>query len=316
MHNTWRKPLIYLAMAVLLLFSSCIDKLNNFFKKPPVTPVSQTIKTSVALGFAASVAWSYFKGYNLPYTNISVNNSTTAIYLDASQCYPFRYSSDHFGEMVILAVKISDDIAIMSVLFTRTDIYAGKFVLRDVITFPVINRDNQITVVYTEEDINIGGGPDTTMEINLSQDQINIELLKLSTPKPTDENIAIKQDAWIIDVNTNGTPDDFSDDIYTINGGAQKMAVNINETATSTSVYQLAMIQTIFSDQCLSNPSAGYALLQLVDLSQGGNGTLNSLVMGTTLFTFHDNCDGNAEITVATGNYITSTGDNIFLGLQ
>jgi hypothetical protein len=117
-------------------------------------------------------------------------------------------------------------------------------------------------------------------------------------------------------VDYQGTYADFFDDTYTINGGAQKVEISNTANESSSSVYQLAMILTELSPSvCRQNPVGGYALLQVVDMSVNNQNIPEELVLGTALFSFHGECDGKAEITVGTGNYLCSTGKEVNLGL-
>jgi hypothetical protein len=270
----------------------------------------------VALGYAVTVAYSHFKGYDLPYTSVSVNNSTTVIYVDPELNFPFDFNHGNNQQMIILALKMTDNMMILTVLFTHINIYAGNFVLTDITTVPVVTDDDKITAIYTEQDINIGIPSDTIFELNLSQEEMDFELSRLNFERPADEYIAIEQNVWIIDVDYQGTYADFFDDTYTINGGAQKVEISNTANESSSSVYQLAMILTELSPSvCRQNPVGGYALLQVVDMSVNNQNIPEELVLGTALFSFHGECDGKAEITVGTGNYLCSTGKEVNLGL-
>jgi len=321
MRNAIEKKIIFKTAGIIIIIScfmisSCGEKYQDFFRDPPVTPLTKTIKTSLALGYAAAVANCQFNGFEIPYSSVYICNNTTVIYINPGQSCPYCFSDAAFQEMVILAIKLSDDIMIMTVLFTHLDIFAGSFILRDVSTVPVIIDDEKITIVYTEQDINIGNPSDTTLSLNLTQGEIDFELSRLNFERPADEYVAIEQNAWIIDVMYHGSINNFYDDTYTINGGAQKVEICTQQQENSSSVYQLAMIMTEISPfVCQHNPKSGFALLQVVDMTVDNSDVLNELVLGQALFIFHDNCDGKVEITLGTGNYLTSTGSQINLGL-
>lgn len=55
------------------------------------------------------------------------------------------------------------------------------------------------------------------------------------------------------------------------------------------------------------------AFIQEVDVSSSG--IIDDLVFGSVLYSFHSTCDGKVNITLATGNYFTSIGKDMDLGL-
>jgi len=304
----------YTLLFIVLLTNSCRrDKDNiikDLFQEPPVSPISQTIKTCVPVGYAATMMMAHLKGAKFQNVKVEKNKSATVLHIDTSVDYPYKFKGDSYGEMIVAGVQLTENTAIMSVFFTETNIEVGSFRLTDVKTFPVIYDNEKIKIVYAGYDINFGGDMDLTM--SLTQDEIDIEIEKLDTEIPLTQYIAIDQNAWIIDVYHNNTLDNFLDDEFEINGGQQSIEVSDYDLESSVSAMQIAMLETEFSIDCLKNPTSGYAFMQDVEI-ESKKGT-NS-VFGSVFYTFHSSCDGDVKLTVATGTFMTSIGKEIDLDL-
>ncbi len=293
-----------------LLFNSCgkDDIIDNLFQPPPVSPLSETIRTCIPIGYAATAMLSYFKGAKLPNVKAETNKSAFVLYINTSENYPYRFIEDDYNEMIVAGFMLSENTAIISVFFTKNKMGIGRLRLKDVKTFPVLFDNESIKIVYAGFDINIGG--DFDLVLDLTPEEINIELEKLEMNPAIDEYIAIDQNVWIIDVYHNNTLNDFTDDEFVINGGQQSIEVIDYQKGSSVSTMQLAMLDTHFSMDCLRNPTTGYAFMQDVDLA-----TAERFLFGSVFYTFHSECDGDVEVTVATGNFVTSIGKEIDLGL-
>jgi len=99
------------------------------------------------------------------------------------------------------------------------------------------------------------------------------------------------QSNWTVVVNTAGTPDDPSDDTYTINGTQQ--------SAGGTSVAQLNVSDAVLSPSCRRNPTSGRATIQQVSATR----------IRQEAIEFQSTCDGTAQLTSTTGGRSSVTLD-------
>lgn len=311
------KALQYITVIVLLITVSCRKEINNpldkWMQDPPVAPITKTIKTVVPVGYAASLVISDMKGYKQ--TNVkSVNlKSSKLLYVDTSIDYPYKFKNDSYGEMVIAYIQTDLNTALVSVFFTDMDISTGSFKLKNVIAFPVIldEFNNKITAVYVSMDVNLGDN--LLPGIDLSEQEINENLGKLDNEITYITEIAIEQNAWIIEINP-GNYADLFDDNFKIFGGQQAVHVEDYQTESSVGALQMAMIDVDFSSDCLKNPTGGYAFMQDVEVATSTND--NDIVFGHVFYDFHSSCDGDVEVEVATGNFVFAIGSELDLGLN
>ncbi len=201
----------------------------------------------------------------------------------------------------------------MSLFFTEINELEEKFHLYNVETFPVIYEEDRITAVYAGNDVNVSN--DVSLEISMDPAWIDIEIARLDIERPKTEEVAIDQNAWIVDVYHKGTPGNLMDDDYTFSGGQQKVEVGNYSLHSSTSIMQMAMVETVLTTSCISNPSSGFAVLQEIDVKTSSDNNLKDLVLGTVFFKFHQECDGLVNIPLATGNFVMSTGKDYNLKL-
>jgi len=124
---------------------------------------------------------------------------------------------------------------------------------------------NHLLIAYGEEDILVGSG--------------------------NAGGTGVKQVAWVVDVDTAGT-DDPSDDSIAISGGDQTLLALGGSTPVA-DVTQVAVGNAFFKAGCRKNPSSGVAAVQRAG-TRGG---------GWVLFSFHDRCDGTANVAAALAPY-------------
>ncbi|MCK5170830.1 MAG: hypothetical protein KAQ75_13210, partial [Bacteroidales bacterium] len=67
------KTLQFLLVILVIINSSCGRKefdnpIRDWFQDPPVAPITQTIKTVIPVGYAASLVVMDMKGYDVPHT--------------------------------------------------------------------------------------------------------------------------------------------------------------------------------------------------------------------------------------------------------
>ena len=311
----WFRPFIILF--TILIFSCermerTADDVSGFFRPPPIEPVTRIIKISSAVGYCSAVIMAAEQGYAIPDATIVGKNGQTLVYLHPNHEFPFPYI-DNEGEIIIVSLKIDEDLTIMSLFFTKVNEMEEGFHLHNVETFPVIYEEDRITAVYAGNDVNVSDN--MSLEISMDPGWINIEINRLDIKRPGTEEVAIDQNAWIVDVYHKGTPGNLMDDDYSLTGGQQKVEVGNYTFHSSTSVMQMAMIETILTTACIQNPSSGFAVLRETDVKTSTDNRLKDLVLGTVFFTFHDECDGLVKIPLATGNFVTSIGKEYDLKL-
>jgi hypothetical protein len=314
------KNLKFLLVLLLIINFSCRDKeidnpINDWFQDPPVSPVTQTIKTVVPVGYAASLVVMDMKGYKSINTKSVQEKSSKILYVDTNIDYPYKFKGDTYGEMIIAYVQTDTNTALVSVFFTDMDIISGNFELQNVIAFPVVidNINKKITAVYASMDINLGAD---LFDIDLTQEETTESLGKLNNQAITDNSdveIAVTQDAWIIEIFHNDTYDNLLDDNFKISGGQQAIAVEDFETESSAGVLQMAMINVDFSSECIENPTSGYVFMQDIEVESSTNNT--EIVFGHVFYEFTPSCDGQILVDIATGNFIFAIGSRLDLDL-
>ncbi len=314
------KILKYITILLLIINVSCRKKelnnpLDNWFHDPPVSPVTQTIKTVIPVGYAASLVVMDMKGLYIPDTKSEKQKSAKILYVDTSVDYPYKFKGDTYEQMVIAYIQSDQNTALVSVFFTNMDIVSGSFKLQNVVVFPVVFDDEKVTAIYASMDINLGSNQD--IGIDLTQEEIDESLKKLNNQRTIDKegvSVAISQDAWIIDVYHNDTYDNLLDDEFKISGGQQAISAENYQVESSAGVLQMAMLNVDFSGDCLRNPTSGYVFMQDVEVATSSNNS--EIVFGHVFYEFHPNCDGEILVDVATGNFIFAIGKEIDLGLN
>jgi len=317
------KKISFIIVALLfLVMNSCRKEVDNpikeWFQDPPVKPITQTIKTVVPVGYAASIVAQDMKGVKTSAIKKEKQKSATLLYIDtSSDDYPYKFKNDSYGQMIIAYVQTDLNSALVSVFFTEMDIIEGSFKLENIIAFPVIydELNNKTTAVYVSIDINVSSISD--FGLDLSDSEVDENMDKLNNERIydiTDTDIAVVQNAWIIDIDHNGTFNNLDDDEFTIYGGQQAVEVQDFETESSTGALQMAMIDVRFSSDCVKNPTQGYAFLQDVEVESSNNNS--DIVFGHVFYEFHPNCDGDILVDIATGNFLFAIGKELDLGLN
>lgn len=311
------KALNFILILAILLGFSCRKEINNPLDKwtqdPPVAPVTKTIKTVVPVGYAASLVVSDMKGYKHSNVKATKQKDSKILYVDTELDYPYKFKNDTYGEMVIAYIQTDLNAALVSVFFTDMNITTGSFELKNVIAFPVIVDEfsDKITAVFVSMDINIGDNSLT--DIILTQNEIDENLGKLENEATYITDIAIEQNAWIIEIDP-GNYADMYDDEFKIFGGQQAVKVEDYETESSAGALQMAMIDVDFSSNCLKNPTSGFVFMQDVEVATSSND--NDIVFGHVFYDFHSSCDGDVEVEIATGNFVFAIGSELDLGLN
>jgi len=290
----------------LIVPSSCKEK--DYFERIETEPIEATLKTAVPLGYAASLSAAVVNGEAPPDVEV----------LDACAGFPctvrmriacgpssLPHRMGGTGEVLVVGRWTSATQGVLSVSFLDAEAGSESYPVSTVVTFPVTVSGGRIKVVYADIDLDIAEGPIDT--IDLTEPEIESELDRSLLDPPTDEVIALGMDAWVVEVETNGTPGDPGDDEYAVSGGGQY----VGASSSSAAVYQLALVDVTMASGCELNPIDGIAVIQETAASSGLGAELPFLASAT--LSFHPGCDGEADVLVATGNYLTSTGQHIDL---
>jgi len=298
-------------IAVIVYGESC-QRLDELDQSPELTPLDQGFKASAAIGYCASIASSAFQGETLP-ANVSFESRTPGagytgagiLHVKITPGNPVPFNS-HTGDIFIAGLWNGNS-GVMSVIFADIDILASDFKFYGLYTVPVFkDTDGHIQALFAEQDIIIGEGSDTLMNLSLSKPKFDTEIERLNAPQPGDVFAAIAQKVWFISIDRKGTTDDPYDDRYKVNGGGQVLEAR----STSGGLLYHALINTEFSHEvCAQNPLEGTAFIQNLKV-----GSVTDL--GNITFKFHNSCDGKADVVISTGKYIGSNGKSINLNWQ
>jgi hypothetical protein len=287
------------------------NNLHFSFKDPSGEPIKAVVRTTVPLAYAASVAMSSVVTGSTPtnaafiYNNCPTNPAgcTAVITItDDDSSVPLQLTSAGTGTITVYGYWSSATQAILTVAFSG-DAGSSLFPVHNISLFPVSKNGSSLEIVYASIDINatVNTDPKTWTSVETTAP---FEKLKLTASSEASANVNL--DAWIIDVDDAGTPGDFSDDKYNISGGGEY----IDASSGSGSVLQLGMADVVVGPGCALNPVAGLAVINEVEASS------SNVVLATALITFHSACDGNAKVTLATGNYLLANGKSIPLNLD
>jgi len=297
---------IGLLLAVLIIAVSC-RKYKDYSQKPELEPLQQGLKTSMAVGYCASIAVSAFQGRELP-SNVNYNKSLGLIYITIDQNHPLPFNSN-IGDIVIAGIW-HDNGGIISILFADIDLLNYKTKFYGIETVPIIDNaamGKGLTAILTKQDIIMGVGSDTILNLNymLTMD-FNHEMERANSTQPSDVFIAVKQNVWFINIDRDAN-DVYKDNI-TINGGGQIVEVESN----SGGILYHGMINTKLNyAYCPNNPISGTAISQ--NFKAGGEPSVD---LGNSVLSFHNSCDGRAHVDFASGKYITYNNKYISLDLK
>jgi hypothetical protein len=192
----------------------------------------------------------------------------------------------------------------MTAVFTNINILDNKYKFVGIRTVPVIqNENNPILTLFAEQDIVIGEGSDTLLNLSLTNPQFNAELARLDATHPTSTFAAVKQNVWFINIDQNNGSGSIYDDEFTVTGGGQIVEA---ESASGGLLYHAMIGASFIPEDCDLNPNSGIGFIQ--NLKVGENTDL-----GTILLNFHERCDGKAFCEAGTGKYISSSRQNVNL---
>jgi hypothetical protein len=306
-----RLKTLVLLITVIVYGESC-RRLDELDESPEVAPLEQGFKASAAIGYCASIASSAFQGETLP-ANVTfeagspgsgyTGSGILRVHVTPDNPLPFN---SHIGDILIAGLWNGNS-GVVSIIFADIDILSSDFKFYGLYTVPVFKEpDGDIQALFAEQDIIIGEGSDTLINLSLSRPKFDTELERLQDPQPDDVFAAIAQKVWFIHIDRQGTTSNPYDDRYKVSGGGQVLEAR----STSGGVLYHALINTEFSHAiCSQNPLEGTAFIQNLKV-----GSVTDL--GNITFKFHDTCNGKADVVVATGKYLGSNGKSINLNWQ
>jgi hypothetical protein len=298
--------------AILSLAISC-NKLDELNHPPELGPLEDGFKSSAAIAYCVSIATRALTGQSLPsnvvYSKINSDGYSGSgiiqIAVDANTPVPFN---SKIGDITIAGVWDGTNGGVISIVFSDFDLVGSDFKFYGIHTIPIMVRPttNEIVSIFAQQDIVVGEGSDTLLNLSLSKPKFAAELQRINNPEPTDPFVAVKQNVWHLTVTPKNTPLNFLDDDYKVSGGGQIAEAN---SQTGGIIYH-AMINTKFNfTDCTKNPVGGTAFIQ--NFKAG-----SSLDFGTILLDFHNTCKGTGEVKVATGKYASVNGKDLLLNWQ
>jgi hypothetical protein len=294
--------------AALLLLAGCGK--DSFFRDPSGEPIKATLRTTIPLAYAASVAMAAVSGSPPPnaFSTTTCSSFPCAAVVTIAvddRTLPLAFGSPGNGQILVAGLWTSKYTAILTVAFV--DMFVGNSVLRvrDVSAFPVAVTPAGLHIVYASIDVNVGTGPVSPQ--GLSSAQIDALFVRLNMTPSADPAANVGLDAWVVQVGDAGTPHDFSDDRYTVMGGGEYVAAS----SGSGSILQIGMAATLMAPGCALNPVEGLAVLNEVGTSKS-----KLPVLATALIIFEQGCTGTARVTLATGNWVLAIGKAIPLRLD
>lgn len=289
-----------LLVIISLSLISC-KEIRDYLRKPDTGILVETLNSARLTGYAATVAM----------LAINQNSFENAKVLRSNQGFPcsalIEINLEDYEDSPALGVEIAgiwadENTAVLSLIFTNYDYGSNTFELLGIETIPVIREDNNIRIAVASQEISLNPDEDALLSIDLDNVQFESELVRLDMQPTEDIYVAVSQNAYFIDVNIAGTMTRTTDDAYTICGGGQFIEVENN----SAEIIQQAFVDVYLSPACPLNPQSGMALLRTTGVEEDGFPEL-----GTAVFEFNDNCQGKAEVFLATGIYVGINGQKI-----
>jgi hypothetical protein len=303
-------------VCLLVLLSGCSKgTLDDLFKDPDLTEIRKALKTALPLSYAANAAMVSMEGTRLPNVSMVQTGDTSSVgafimEVTVDSTFPMPHGISGQGKITVAGFNARADMAMLTVMFTDMNVLQGNFTIQNVSTFPVVRPTGTKELIVVYADIDINAGSDTLFTVGVTQEQINAEFTRYETMKDWDTTVHLEEIAWVIRIQDQGTATDASDDRYIMSGGGQYV-----EAGSGTAeLLQLSMVTVALSPQCTRNPLQGLAFVQNLGASTGSTGPVPEL--GHVFFTFHDNCDGQIEVTLATGSYIRALGTSMPLELD
>jgi hypothetical protein len=181
--------IVLLLLLFVAILSSC-RKIKDYFVNPETEVLSETVQICYAVAYSSNLAIRIMNGEILP--NVNVTSSCTnfpcislfSINMKGNNSAP--YLQNKLDEITIAGLWVSKQKAILSILFTNINLSNRSIELLGVHTIPVIKKDGRTFVVFARMDISLNPEKDAILTMDLSDKQIESELLKVDEERPTD----------------------------------------------------------------------------------------------------------------------------------
>lgn len=313
-----KKQLQLLTPIVLIICLFSCKKIAEWTdENPDIEPLKHGFKTSAAIGYCVSLAATVFQGGPIPdnvileSTSQSGYSSSGILYLKMSSQYPLPFNR-HIGDIVIAGIWDNNEYGnmnagVISIVFGNLDLFGGEVNFYGIHTVPVLQdrETGRITAVFARQDIVMGVGSDTLLNLSLSNPQFSSELLRLEDEQPDDVFAAVSQNVWFVNIDQHDTPSVY-DDTYIVNGGGQIAEASSNGGG----IQYHAMIGAEFNyNECTENPLSGNAFIQNLKADTG-------IELGNILLDFHTACDGQAYVEFSSGEYFNYIGRHVNLNFN
>jgi len=296
-------------LSILVLLAACggstegaRDLADRFNVPPDSEPLVAVVKSAAPLAYVVTAATAAMFGESIGFAeaNVACTEFPCAVVAEVSISDDSgirSYTSANSAHVAALWQNQSQ--GVMVVLLAGGTFGSPHYQVQSIHSFPVSREGSKLLIAFADIDIDVLGEADDPAA--LTADEIGRELGRLDTPLPTDYEVALGMEAWIVEVLTQGSNNDLSDDRILISGGGQYVAVD----ATAVNVYQLGLVSVEMDATCTKNPLGGLAVIQAVDTRE--------FIFGQAVLEFDRVCDGRARVLVANGNYIGTMGDYIDL---
>ena len=301
---------LLLGITGILVLSACAEDKERD-RGPNLEPVATVVKTMVPLAYAVSVSSAVVNGD----TVAGVTPSNTCSSYPCVATVSFNLSDglvpahlEHYGDVYVAGLWSAANQAVMTVVFVEAKAGSGNYPVSKISTIPVTTTASGVSLVYASTDIDIATDPDDS--VGLDDQQLQAEQARLGIDPGNDVELAAALDAWVVNVDFQGTPLDFSDDIYTLSGGGQYLGVGDRLAY----VYQLGVVDMTMQADCSLNPKSGHALINELEVATGDPSKWPKL--GVATLEFHENCDGQAHALLAVGSYGVLADKDIPLGMD
>jgi hypothetical protein len=285
-------------------------------KIPSVEPIEAAMKTMTPLGYAASIFMAKINDAEPANTECASQLCVTSLEIpfdpQTRQSFPVELVTGGAAKLYVAGVWStattggSIDAAVISLLFF--DMRGGSFGFPayKISTIPITKTEHGISTVYSTTDISVE--KDSAIEVikeevsNLTKEDLNGAIARLKDMFANiSDNIELNmfKDYWLVNVkDINGTPNDFSDDLYGLSGGGVYFDVGVN----AGTAYQVGLANVVMGNNCKTNPIKGKALISELEAKPGSD-TSKWLKLGYVRLQFDDTCDGQAYVQSGWGSY-------------
>jgi hypothetical protein len=307
------------SVVIILFYSSCRRTILRDYEDPEIQTLRDGIRASVSVGYCSSIAYSFFKGEEVPNNVVIVSqkedSGTKSVILQVliNDSYKLPLNSS-VGQITIAGTweekgTWDKNGGVISVLFTDIDVLKSNYEFVGFYTLPIKElEDGRIKTLFGGQDLVFGETPDDLIRFGFSTDIVKFELNRFDENNANVGEIAlIEQNVWFTKIDRNNTSSNSYDDEYSIDGGGQIYGSNSNVNG----ILFHAILNTKYRySNCELNPTSGVGFIQNIKTDTSGD-----LDLGHAFLDFHNKCDGKAHVKVATGKYIFSIDKDIPLNL-